>query len=108
MGDTWEFEGPQGRIAVKVSASMRTNSGDTCRAAALGHHGIILQPSFLVADDLRSGELVEILPGYRSVELGIYAVYPSRKHVLPKVRLLVDYLAKSYAKQSWNLPSGGS
>ncbi len=101
MGDTWEFEGPEGFVAVKVNARMHTNSGDTCRAVALGHHGIILQPSFLVGEELRSGKLVEILPGYRSIQLGIYAVYPSRKYVLPKVRLLVDYLAKSFAGQSW-------
>ncbi|MBM2853350.1 MAG: LysR family transcriptional regulator, partial [Steroidobacteraceae bacterium] len=31
-------------------------------------------------------------PEYRSIELGIYAVYPTRKHVAPKVRALVDFL----------------
>ena len=92
-GDTWEFEGPQGRVAVKVKPRMTTNSGDTCRAVALGGGGIVLQPSFLVSGDLERGDLVEILPGYRSAELGVYAVYPSRKHVPPKVRLLIDYLA---------------
>jgi DNA-binding transcriptional LysR family regulator len=55
----------------------------------------------MVHDDLRSGDLVEVLPQYRSVEFGIYAVYPTRKHLLPKVRLLIDYLSASFAKQSW-------
>jgi DNA-binding transcriptional LysR family regulator len=96
-GDTWEFTGPQGSVAVKVTPRMHTNSGDTCRAVALAHQGIVLQPSFLVADDLRSGALVEVLPAYRSAELGVHAVYPSRKHVLPKVRLLIDYLAQELA-----------
>jgi DNA-binding transcriptional LysR family regulator len=105
IGDTWEFEGPDGPVSVKVHPRMHSNSGDTCRAAALRHQGIILQPSFLVGEDLKSGELVEIMPRYRSLELGIYAVYPSRKHVLPKVRLLVDYLAKAFAGQVWG--SGG-
>jgi DNA-binding transcriptional LysR family regulator len=97
MGDSWEFEGPQGPVSVKVLPRMHTNSGDTCRAVALDHQGIILQPSFLVADDLRSGRLVEILPDYQSAELGIHAVFPSRKHVLPKVRLLIEYLAQGLA-----------
>ena len=74
---------------------MRTNSGDTCRAAALRDQGIVLQPSFLVGADLRSGALVEILPQYRSVELGVYAVYPSRQHVAAKVRVLIDFLAQA-------------
>ena len=92
-GDTWEFEGPDGTASVKVHPRMRTNSGDTCRAVALAHRGIVLQPSFMVDDDLRAGTLVEVMPQYRSHELGVYAVYPSRKHLQPKVRLLIDYLA---------------
>jgi DNA-binding transcriptional LysR family regulator len=92
-GDTWEFEGPQGTATVKVKPRMQTNSGDTCRAVALGGGGIVLQPSFLVSGDLERGDLVELMPEYRSAELGIYAVYPTRKHMPPKVRLLIDYLA---------------
>lgn len=94
-GDTWEFQGPDGAVAVKVRPRMHTNSGDTCRAVALDHKGIVLQPSFLVGEDLQAGRLVELLPDYRSHELGVYAVYPTRKHVLPKVRLLIDYLAQA-------------
>jgi DNA-binding transcriptional LysR family regulator len=101
MGDTWEFTGPDGPVSVHVKPRLRTNSGDTCRAVALRHQGIILQPTFMVQEDLQSGALFEVLPRYRSVELGIYAVYPTRKHVLPKVRLLIDYLAAALAKQSW-------
>jgi DNA-binding transcriptional LysR family regulator len=100
-GESWGFDGPDGPVSVKVEPRMHSNSGDTCRAAALGHQGMILQPTFLVADDLRSGHLVEVLPQYRSLELGIYALYPTRKHVLPKVRLLVDYLAQSFADRPW-------
>ena len=101
MGETWEFTGPEGPVSVRVKPRLRTNSGDTCRAVALRQGGIILQPSFMVQDDLKTGALVEVLPRYRSVELGIHAVYPTRKHVLPKVRLLIDYLAAALAKQSW-------
>lgn len=100
-GDSWEFDGPQGPVAVRVQPRMRSNSGDTCRAIALAHQGIVLQPAFLVGDDLRSGQLVEVLPDHRTQELGIYAVYPTRKHVAPKVRLLIEYLVKSFAKAEW-------
>ena len=100
-GDLWEFDGPQGRVTVKVTPRMHTNSGDTCRAAALMHQGIILQPSFLVGDDLRSGALVPLLPGYLSIALGVYAVYPTRKHLSPKVRLLIDYLVECARQRGW-------
>jgi DNA-binding transcriptional LysR family regulator len=101
MGDNWEFEGPQGKTTVQVRPVMHTNSGDTCRAAALQHQGIILQPSFLVEDDLRSGALVELMPQYRAAQFGIYAVYPSRHYISAKVRLLIEFLARALSKADW-------
>ena len=65
-GDHWHFDGPRGPVSVKVTPRMRTNSGDTCRAAALQHQGIVLQPTFLVGPDLAAGSLVEVMPAFRS------------------------------------------
>jgi DNA-binding transcriptional LysR family regulator len=101
MGEQWEFTGPEGPVTVKVTPRMRSNSGDTCCAAALRHQGIVLQPSFLVGEHLQSGALVEVLPQYRSIELGVYAIYPSRKHLAPKVRVLIDFLAEALRERAW-------
>lgn len=101
-GDHWELNGPGGKVKVQVRPVMRTNSGDTCRAAALKGQGIILQPSFLVEEDLRSGALVEFMPQYRAGEFGIYAVYPSRQYVSAKVRLLIEFLSKALGKARWS------
>lgn len=104
MGEQWEFRGPQEQkapILVKVRPRMRTNSGDTCTAAALQHMGLILQPSFLVGPHLDSGALVEVMPQYRSIELGVYAVYPSRRHLTPKVRALIDFLVDRNHARTW-------
>jgi len=100
-GDDWSFDGPEGRVTVRTTPCVRTNSGDTCRIGALHHQGIILQPSFLVGEELRSGALVEILPKYRSIEIDIHAVYPSRKHVPPKVRLMIDFLVERFRRPRW-------
>lgn len=100
-GDQWTFEGPEGQVTVKVAPRMRTNSGDTCCAAALQHQGIVLQPSFLVGKHFAAGELLEILPAFRSVELGVYAVYPTRKHLTPKVRVLIDFLVAAFSRRAW-------
>ena len=96
--DEWHFDGPQGPVSVKTQPCISTNSGDTCRAAALAHQGVILQPSFLVGPDIKAGTLVELLPQFRSIELGIYAVYPTRKHVSAKVRALIYFLAAHFAQ----------
>jgi DNA-binding transcriptional LysR family regulator len=100
-GENWTFTGPEGEVTVKVAPRVRTNSGDTCRAAALRDQGLILQPTFIVGPDLAQGLLKETMPGYRSIELGIYAVYPSRKFVSPKVRLLIDFLVEAFARPVW-------
>lgn len=100
-GDTWTFTGAEGPISVKVKPRMRTNSGDTCRAAALQHQGLILQPSFLIGADLLAGTLVEVLPEFQSISLDVYAVYPSRKFLAPKVRLLVDFLVEAFRDKGW-------
>jgi DNA-binding transcriptional LysR family regulator len=118
-GDVWRFEPPdvpdapgapdtalaghthaaaaavaaEAAVTVRVKPRLWSNSGDTCCAVARSGAGIVLKPHFLVADDLSRGTLVALLPGWRAPELGIHAVYPSRRHLAPKVRLLVDFLA---------------
>ncbi|MGZ8303786.1 MAG: LysR family transcriptional regulator [Telluria sp.] len=99
--DEWTFEGPDGPVTVRVSARLRANNGDTCRAAALRHQGIVLQPGFLVGGDIASGELVEILPEYRSIELGVFALYTSRQHLPLKLRYLIDFLAEAFHQPTW-------
>jgi DNA-binding transcriptional LysR family regulator len=101
MGEQWEFTGPEGMASVKVTPRLRTNNGDTCRVAALSGQGIVLQPSFLVGPDLLAGTLVEAMPAWRSLELGVYAVYPSRKFVSPKVRLLIEFLVNAFRTPAW-------
>ena len=100
-GDQWAFDGPEGPVTVKVTPRMITNSGDTCCAAALQHQGIVLQPTFLVGPHLVSGALVEVLPQFRAVELGVYAIFPTRTHLTPKVRALIDFLIEAFGTRSW-------
>ncbi len=100
-GDDWTFRGPDGEVTVRVNPRMHTNSGDTCRTAALEHQGIILQPDFLVGPDLKLGTLIELLPDYRSIELGVHAVYATRKHLPMKTRRLIDYLVEAFIPPEW-------
>lgn len=93
--DEWHFDGPEGQISVKTNPRIHSNNGDTCRAVALNGMGIILQPSFLISEDIQSGALIELMPQYKSIELGIYAIYASRKHLAPKIRVLIDFLAEN-------------
>lgn len=102
--DEWHFVGPGGAAtSVKVRYAMHTNNGDTARAAALAGAGILWQPTFLIGEDVRAGRLVEVMPGYRMPDIDILAVYPSRRHLSAKVRVMVDFLAESFsASAAWN------
>lgn len=100
--DEWEFAGPDGPVSVHVNSCIRANNGDTCRLAALEHQGIILQPTFIIGEDLERGTLVELMPQYRSIELGIHAVYPTRKFLPLKVRRLIDFLADAFRDPPWS------
>jgi DNA-binding transcriptional LysR family regulator len=89
-------------VSVNVNACIHANNGDTCRLAALEHQGIILQPTFIVGEDLERGTLVELMPQFRSIELGIHAVYPTRKFLPLKVRRLIDFLADAFRDPPWS------
>jgi DNA-binding transcriptional LysR family regulator len=105
-GNTWTFQGPAGEVSVRTRSRIHANNGDTCRAAALADQGIILQPDFLIHEDLRSGALVEIMPEFRAAELGIFAVYPTRKQLPLKVRRLVDFLVDALKQPPWTVREG--
>ena len=106
LGDVWPFQGPDGEVTVRTRSRIRANNGDTCLAAALAHQGIIMQPDFLVHEALRAGTLVELMPQFQGTELGIFAVYPTRKQLPLKVRRLVDFLVEALRTPPWSLPAG--
>jgi len=91
--EEWRCEGPEGTVRVRVQPRIVSNNGETCRMIALQDGGILLQPSFIMGDDVRAGRLVELLPQYRFERLGIYVVYPSRRQLPLKVRAMIDYLS---------------
>lgn len=95
-GNDWPFTGPEGEVSARTRPWMMASNGETCVETALAGQGIVLQPGFLVNDALAAGTLVELMPDYQSTELGVYAVYPTRKFVTPKVRALVDFLVSSF------------
>lgn len=106
-GDVWTLHNGHETRAVNTRPRLRTNSGDTCRAAALADQGVIFQPAFLVGPDLHAGRLTELLPGWRGPSVDIHAVYPSRRHLAGKVRAMVDFLVAAFAQPGWQVGTRG-
>ena len=66
------------------------------RNAAVAGLGVLQLPLMMVRDELASGALVRLLPGWAPRREIIHAVFPSRRGLLPSVRLLIDHLALSF------------
>jgi DNA-binding transcriptional LysR family regulator len=95
--DRWIF-GARGEITVPVSGNLRANNGDALRAAAIAGQGIIYQPIFIIADDLRAQTLVTITLDHPTVEFGgIYAVFPPDRNPAAKVRAFIDFIAARFS-----------
>jgi DNA-binding transcriptional LysR family regulator len=92
-----KIDGTGDMAVLPVTGPIRADNGDIIRLAALAGAGVVFQPWFIVGDDIASGKLVHLLPEWHSAELGVYAVYPSRKHLSAKVRTFVDFLVAALA-----------
>jgi DNA-binding transcriptional LysR family regulator len=95
--DEWEFRSPQGEIMrLPVRCTFHANHGSLLHAACLAGAGIALLPSFIVGADLLSGRLLPLLRAWQTEPLGIHVVYPSRKHLSAKVRVMRDFLSRAF------------
>ena len=90
----WHFISPDNKqVSVPVSGSMQANNSLALREALLRGVGITRTPTFVVGKDVQDGRLLPILGNYRTLEVSIYLVYPQRRHLSPKVRAFVDFMA---------------
>jgi len=95
--EEWRFTDDRGKTHdVKISIGMQSNNCDTVRAAALAGQGIILQPTFMIGDDVRKGRLEPLLAGYHLPDAEVLAVYPTGRHLSAKVRVMVDFLIDAF------------
>jgi len=100
----WRLMGPQGLVSLRVESFIRTNSSEVVREAAVASLGIAMRSTWDVSKELREGRLKIILPEYTgSSDVGIFAVFPSRHLVPPKVRNFVQFMAGLYGpKPYWD------
>ncbi len=97
--NTWAFHGPAGAVKVAVTGNMFILSANALATAAAAAIGVVALPDWSIGSDLRSGRLRVILPDYKLVPAAspIYVVYPSTRHVAPKVRAFIDHLRHTLA-----------
>ncbi len=97
----WRFRRNGAERTVPVSGNLHGNNGDILMNAAIEGLGAILLPTFLVYEALRRKQLVRILSSWQADELGVFAVYPHRKFLPPKVRSFIDFLAERFGPEPY-------
>jgi DNA-binding transcriptional LysR family regulator len=90
--DVWRFVGVDGPISVQVSGAFLANDSEAVRRAARAGHGVALLPEIQLIDDLRAGRLFRLLEDYPSQRVPVHIVYPSRRNLAPRTRVVMDFL----------------
>lgn len=94
----WSLDGPNGATAIiPHRPRLVTEDMVALRLAALAGIGVCQLPTMVIRQDLKDGQLVDILPQWAPRAGIIHAAFPSRRGLLPSVRSLLDFLAAEYA-----------
>jgi DNA-binding transcriptional LysR family regulator len=99
---TWRLHGPDGELEIDVTGRFGCNDFNFARGAAIAGIGIARLPAFGCTEDEQQRQLVRVLPDYIGDGGALYAVYPSQRHLTPKLRAFVDFAAEHIGR--W-LPS---
>jgi len=98
----WAFRTPEGPLTVKIAGSLSADSAEALRAAAVAGLGIVRLATFAIGRDVAKGRLQALLRDFEAGgDRAIHAVYPESRHLSPKVRALVDFLAEKLADAPW-------
>lgn len=86
---------------LQVKGLLESNDGQILRAAALDGMGILVQPTYILYDDMVAGRLVPVLDDWDLPRLTVNLAYPSRKHLSAKVRTFIDFMAEHFARMNY-------
>ena len=90
--DVWHLQGPDGPAVIRVNGRFSTDSSDAKRAAALAGLGLATLSIWVMRQDIQEGRLVAVLPDWRCAPVPVHAIYPSRRNLAPRLRVVLDFL----------------
>jgi len=94
---TWRFREETGtHTDIRVEGKWKSNNGSSLLEAARAGLGLVQLPDFYVHEDLQSGRLESVMEQYQPSDTAVWAVYPSNRHLSPKVRLFVEHLVERF------------
>ncbi len=100
-GFVWQFEGSEGRVEITVKPRAEANDFEAISRMAVSGLGIARLPSWVAREHIDNGDLVPLLTEYRPVDLGVYVVYPSRRHHSAKLQRFLELLDERLSPAPW-------
>jgi DNA-binding transcriptional LysR family regulator len=95
MPGSWEFTKPgEATFSVNVRQRIKCNNGHMELAMVKEGLGICKLPAFYIDNELANNEIEILFKEYVQPTVNVYAIYPSKKHLLPKVRRFIDMLSE--------------
>ncbi|MGJ8678989.1 LysR family transcriptional regulator [Paraglaciecola sp.] len=96
-GKVWSMTDPKGqKESVEIKSQLACNSPQAIINMAKAGGGIAFVSLHAAIEGITSGELVELFPDHQSENLGLYVMYPHRKHVSRKVRCFVEFMQHKF------------
>lgn len=97
---TWRLRAQEGEreTVLPVTPRLLSNDLSTLKRGAIEGMGIAALPAYICKSELRSGDLIRVLPGWLAGQSTFTALMPHRRGLLPGVKLFVEYLARHLPK----------
>lgn len=100
---TWELTGPGGaHCTIRHEPRMTCGDFAALRDAAAAGLGVALLPDHSCRDDLKTGRLARVFPGWGGQNAIVHVVFTTRRGLPPAVRAFIDYLAVKFSSISLN------
>jgi DNA-binding transcriptional LysR family regulator len=104
--ELWRLHHPQeGEYAVPLHGRIRSNNGDVFLPSVCAGEGIAMLPDFIVWRALREKKVEQILPEWSVQPIALNLLTPPNALRPARVRVLIEFLAKRFAKGPWTLDS---
>jgi LysR family transcriptional regulator for bpeEF and oprC len=99
----WQFDSPDGPVALDVDAHLLINDGESVIQAAIAGLGIIQMPHWLAAGPIGHGKLQVIMEDTISTGSPVWIVYPQKKHLSARVHAFIDWVQELFRRD--NMPA---
>lgn len=91
---SWLLQGPNGLEQQEIRVRHEFGDGEMMLKATVEGRGLCQLPTWLVGEQLKSGELVTVLDEYSGARMPIHVIWPRTRYIQPKVRIVIDELLR--------------